>query len=400
MLIIYMKNLYFILFIITSFYLAFFTSCTPSEKYLRTKMRSTGQDNNYVRVLIKKETDSFKVSSPSDIKVVDKNSGKIVYEIQKGSLTFHPDKIKKVFVIETGVNPVFINDSGYRGKIEIHNVLGKVYIINIVNIEEYLASVVPSEMPASWNMEALKSQAIAARTYTYYHLTKNNDTKSIYDLDATTNFQVYKGIAAEKDSSTKAVRDTAGIIMTYNHVPILAYFHSTSGGKTSDDKYVWNGEDLPYLTSVICTYSKESPHFEWTTEISIIEIEKALTKKYQRIGKIRKISFKKYNGRVVQVQIVHSNGKLDLTGNQFRLMMNPSKLKSTFFTAKQNKGSFHIYGKGWGHGVGMCQWGAKGRGEKGFNYKQILSYYYKDIKLTKINNNYLAQKRSSGNLVN
>jgi len=395
-----MKNIYYILFLISTVSFLFFTSCTPSEKYLKTKIRSTGQDNNYVRVLIKIESGAFKITSSSGAKVIEKKSGKIIYETANGGLTFYPEKIKNIYVIETGVNPVFINNAGYRGKIEIHNVLGKIYIINIVNIEEYLASVVPSEMPSSWNIEALKAQAIAARTYTYYHLTKKQDNKSIYDLDATTNFQVYKGIISEKDSSTKAVRDTSGIIMTYNYMPILAYFHSTSGGKTSDDKYVWQGDDLPYLSSVQCTYSKDSPHYEWTTEISLAEIEKGLMKKYQRIGKIKKISFKKYDDRVVEVNIVHSNGSLTLYGNQFRLLLDPSKLKSTFFTAKQNKSSFHIYGKGWGHGVGMCQWGAKGRGEKGFNYEQILSYYYKDIKLTRINNNYLAKKRSSGILVN
>jgi stage II sporulation protein D len=91
------------------------------------------------------------------------------------------------------------------------------------------------------------------------------------------------------------------------------------------------------------------------------EIENTLMKKYQRLGKIRSISFKKFDDRVVEVAIIHSNGNLMLTGNQFRLLLDPSKLKSTFFTAKLNKKSFHIYGKGWGHGVGMCQWGAKGR---------------------------------------
>ncbi len=255
-------------------------------------------------------------------------------------------------------------------------------------------------MPSSWNLEALKAQSIAARTYTYYHLTQKKDNKSIYDLDATTNFQVYKGIIAEKDSSAKAVSETAGIIMTYNYSPILAYFHSTSGGKTADDKYVWQGEDLPYLSSVQCTYSKDSPHYEWTTEITLSEIEKALMKKYSRIGKIRKISFKKYDDRVIEVNIVHSNGKLTLTGNQFRLMLDPSKLKSTFFTAKQYKNSFHIYGKGWGHGVGMCQWGQRGVARMDLIMNKYSNIIIKNIKLTRINNNYLAQKRSSGNLVN
>jgi len=363
-------------------------------------MRSTGKDNNYVRILIKKESRPFRITSSSGIKIVDKKSGNLIYETQKGKLLFYPEKIKNIYTIETGVNPVYINDAGYRGKIELHNILGKIYIINIINIEEYLASVVPSEMPASWNMEALKAQAIASRTFTYYHLSKKTKSKSIYDLDSTTNFQVYKGISSEKESSTKAVSETAGLIMTYKYEPILAYFHSTSGGKTADDKFVWTGEDLPYLDGVKCTYSKNSPHYEWTTEISLSQIEHGLKKKYQRIGKIRKISFKKYDDRVIEVNIIHSTGKIVLTGNQFRMLMNPSKLKSTMFTAKQNKNSFHVYGKGWGHGVGMCQWGAKGRGEKGFSYKQILTYYYRNIKLTKINNNYLAHKRGSGNLVN
>lgn len=394
-----MRVLYFFLLPVISLALLF-SSCTPSEKYLKTKIRSTGKDNNYVRVLIKKETADFKISSSAGLKVIDKKTGKIIYESKNTELLFTPEKINNIYQIEAGQNPIFINNKGYRGTFELHNVLGKIYIINIVNIEEYLISVVPSEMPSSWNNEALKAQAIAARTYTYYHLTKNGDKKSIYDLDATTNFQVYKGIVAEKDSSSRAVTDTAGLVMTYNYEPILAYFHSTSGGKTADDKYVWGGEDMPYLASVTCTYSKESPHYEWTAEISLLDIEKALMSKYQRIGKIKKITFKKFDERVVEVNIVHSNGTLLLSGNQFRLLLDPAKLKSTFFTAKQNKTSFHIYGRGWGHGVGMCQWGAKGRGEKGFSYEQILTYYYKNVKLTRINNNYLAQKRGSGNLVN
>ncbi len=376
------------------------TSCTPSEKFVRTKLRSTGKDNNYVRVLIRKENSPFKISSSSGIKVLDKKSGSIIYESNKGSLIFYPEKVTNIYVVESGNNAVSVNETGYRGNLELHNILGKVYIINVVNIEDYLSSVVPSEMPSAWNDEALKAQAVASRTYTYYHLAKKGDSKAIFDLDATTNFQVYKGISAEKESTTKAVRDTAGLIMTYNYEPILAYFHSTSGGKTADDKYVWPGEDLPYLESVTSEYEKDSPHYEWTTDVTLPEIERGLASKYQRIGKIRKITFKKYDDRVAEVIIVHTNGNLKLTGNQFRLLINPSKLKSTMFTAKQNGNTFHIYGKGWGHGVGMCQWGAKGYGEKGYNYEQILRHYYKDIKLTRLNNNYLAQKRGSGNLVN
>ena len=375
------------------------TSCTPSEKYLRTKSSVISTSTNYIRVLIKVENNSFKINADGAIRVIDKKDFRTVYESKNTGLNFYPEKIKTVYLIESDKNVLYVNNAGYRGKIELHNVLGKIYVINILNIEEYLFSVVPSEMPSSWNIEALKSQAIASRTYSCYHLIKNQ-SKNIYDLDSTTNFQVYKGIKTETPSSIEAVTKTSGIIMTYNYEPIVAYFHSTSGGKTADDKDVWAGTDLPYLQSVECSYSKDSPHYEWTTELTIDEIKNALSGKYKRIEGIQKISFSKINDRVTEVTIVHSNGTIKISGNDFRLLFPPQKLKSTFFTAKREKNSLLINGHGWGHGVGMCQWGAKGRSERGIKYEDILKFYYKDIKFQKLSNNYLAQKKGSINPVN
>ena len=376
---------------------AILTSCTPSAKYLKSKNASSVTD--YVRVLIKVENQSFKINADSPLRVIDKSTSRIIFESKTCGLNFYPEKIKKVYLIESDKHVLYLNRKGYRGKIELHNVLGKIYIINILNIEEYLYSVVPSEMPSSWNMEALKAQAVASRTYSYYHLLKNRK-KNIFDLDATTNFQVYKGIVTESKATTEAVNETSGIIMTYNYEPIVAYFHSTSGGKTSDDRDVWPSSDLPYLKSVECTYSENSPHYRWTAKLSINEIGKALTLRFKRIGKIQKISFKKNNDRVVEVIIVHSNGTVNMTGNEFRLFYSSGKLKSTYFTAKRDKNLLLISGRGWGHGVGMCQWGARGRGEKGIKFDKILSHYFKDIKFKKITNNYLAQKRNSKQLVN
>lgn len=375
------------------------TSCTPSEKYLRTKNAGISTGTNYVRVLVKIDNNNFKISSESGLRVIDKKDSRIIFESKTGGLNFYPEKIKNIYLIESDKNILYLNKVGYRGKLELHNVLGKIYIINILNIEEYLFSVVPSEMPSSWNIEALKAQAVASRTYSYYHLLKNK-SKNIYDLDSTTNFQVYKGISSETPSSIEAVTKTSGMIMTYNYEPIVAYFHSTSGGKTADDKDVWQGSDLLYLESVECKYSENSPHYEWTTELTINEIANALSRKYKRIDNIQKISFKKNNDRVIEVTVVHNNGTIKLSGNEFRMLFPPQKLKSTYFTAKRDKKSLIIQGRGWGHGVGMCQWGAKGRSEKGIKYEEILNYYYKDIKFKKISNNYLAQKKGSIHLVN
>jgi len=376
-----------------------FFSCTPSEKYLRTKNINISSNTVYVKILVKIENNSFKIKSDSGIRVIDKKDSRIVYESKNAGLNFYPEKIKNTYLIESDKNILYVNNSGYRGKFELHNVLGKIYIVNLVSMEEYLYSVVPSEMPSSWNIEALKAQAVAARTYSYYHLIKNKG-KNIYDLDSTTNFQVYKGIVSETPSSIEAVTKTSGTIMTYNYEPIIAYFHSTSGGKTSDDKDVWSGADLPYLESVECTYSENSPHYKWTTELTMNEVSNALSKKYKRVETIKKISFKKNNDRVVSVEIIHNNGTINLSGNEFRLLFPGQKLKSTYFTAKKSDKTLLINGRGWGHGVGMCQWGARGRSDKGMKFNDILKHYYKDVKFQKISNNSLAQKKGSIHLVN
>jgi stage II sporulation protein D len=374
-------------------------SCTPSEKYLRTKNMTVPAASAYIKVLVKIGDEPFKIRSDSGLRVIDKKDFRVIHESKSAGLNFYPSKINSIYLIESDNNILYVDNTGYRGKLELHNILGKIYIVNIVSIEEYLYSVVPSEMPASWNIEALKAQAVAARTYSYYHIIKNKE-KNVYNVDSTTNFQVYKGIISETPSSIEAVTKTSGTIMTYNYEPIIAYFHSTSGGKTSDDKDVWSGADMPYLESVECKYSEGSPHYQWTAELTMNEIIKALSVKYKRVEAIRKISFKKNNDRVISVEIIHNNGTINLTGNQFRLLFPPQKLKSTYFTAKKIDKALVINGRGWGHGVGMCQWGAKGRSEKGIKYDEILKYYYRDIKFQKISNNSLAQKKGSIHLVN
>ena len=373
--------------------------CSPSEQYLRIKNLNYQKSVSYVKILIGIKDKKFNVNSESGLRVINKNDSEIAYESKKTGLSFDPLKVKNVYLIESDANILYVDNIGYRGKIELHNVSGKIYVINILDLEEYLYSVVPSEMPASWNIESLKSQAVASRTYAYYFLLKNKG-KNIYDLDSTTNFQVYKGISAETESSIEAVNKTYGIIMTYNNEPIIAYYHSTSGGKTSDDSDVWPASNLPYLKSVECSYGKDSPHNEWKITLSMNEITSALNKKYNNIGQITKISFKKHNDRIVEVTVQHTNGTVTLTGNEFRLLIDPQKLKSTYVTLTKEKDQFLISGKGWGHGIGMCQWGAKGRGEHGFNYEDILKHYYKDIKFNKIINNYLAQGEASPHPVN
>jgi stage II sporulation protein D len=266
--------------------------------------------------------------------------------------------------------------------IELHNVLGKIYVINVLRIDEYLFGVVPSEILSSWNMESLKAQAVTARTYAYYHIMKKRDL--LYELDATNNFQVYKGLEVETERTNKAVEETSGEILTYKNQPIIAYFHSTCGGKTADDKFVWDGNDLEYITGIQCRFCKESPDYSWEMKLTLYEMRRFLRKKYKGVGKIAGISFKKQDGRVVSVVIRHRNGVIKLSGNNFRLLFPDKKIKSLLFVAKKIKNGLILHGHGWGHGVGMCQWGAKGLAESGAIYREILKFYYRDVSIVSL----------------
>lgn len=362
---------------------AIFISCTPSREYLIKQMKKSSSDNSYIRVLLLK-TKIIKLGSESGFRIIDKKNGKMLYETRKKSLLIRPEKIRNNLLVESRGAPFSLNGNPYRGMLELHNIIGKIYAINIVKIDDYLFSVVPSEIPASWDIQALKAQAVAARTYTYYHLL-NRKKKSLYDLDASTNFQVYKGISSEKQTTTLAVLETSGEIISHNHNPILSYFHSTCGGKTADDDFIWEGKGKTYLTGVKCNYCSQSPHYRWEEKFSLSEIKTSLSRKYSNVGKIKRISFTRHFGRVTEVEILHSSGKISLSGNNFRLLFPPQKLKSMYFTSHKSGRGLIIRGRGWGHGVGLCQWGAKGMAERGASYRAILKYYYKNINLVKIN---------------
>ncbi|MDY6968770.1 MAG: SpoIID/LytB domain-containing protein [Spirochaetota bacterium] len=358
-------------------------SCTPPHEFLLKKTKSKSVDKRYVRILLKKVNGRVLVSSKSRIRVMEIRSRSIKYDGAGKEIFFYNEKIKSPLVIESWDAPLSIDNRSYRGMIELHNILGKIYVINVVKIGEYLYGVVPSEIPGSWEIESIKAQAVAARTYTYYHLMKTRD--AVYDLDATTNFQVYSGISVENNRITRAIDDTSGEIVVYKNKPILAFFHSTCGGRTIDDKLVWNGDDNIYLKGVKCNFCSDSPHFRWEEKITLYDMWSRLKKKYKGIGKIFGITLKRKSDRVVTVIIRHKNGILNISGNNFRMLFPRNSIKSLRFRAVKKGKGMVLKGQGWGHGVGMCQWGARGMALKGAGYKDILKYYYKGISIININ---------------
>ncbi|HOD15719.1 MAG TPA: SpoIID/LytB domain-containing protein [Spirochaetota bacterium] len=363
-------------------------SCSPFM--LRQYFPGT-KDTTTVRVLILKTGNRFTVSSGADIVISGANTD-IKRSFHGSTAEFTPASISKRIVVKSANRPLCLNGKPYRGIFELHNKNGIAFIINIIKIDEYLLGVVPCEIPSGWDMEALKAQAVAARTYAYYHLMTKAKKGTLYDLDATTNSQVYRGISDEKDRTTEAVVATSGEIISYNSMPILSYFHSTCGGKTIDDKYVWPRNNLKYLKGISCGFCEESTKYKWKSKLSLEEIHDCLSKKNANVGKIKNIRFKRKNDRVTDVVVRHTGGIITISGNNFRLLFPPEKMRSLYFTSKKIDRSIVLDGHGWGHGVGMCQWGARGMALRGYKYRDIITHYYSGVKISDIRTISLVHK--------
>jgi stage II sporulation protein D len=237
-------------------------------------------------------------------------------------------------------------------------------------------------MPPKWPLEALIAQAIAARTYTIYKM-EETAGKS-WDVVATTGDQVYGGKAREVESTNRAVTVSKGVTLSFEGKPARTYYHSTSGVRTESSKIVFDETPLPYLMGVGCIYGNESPHRFWKEEILFSEIEEQLRKKGITTGKLIKLTPKSFttSGRINELNLHTLSDKRVIKATLFRKIMGTTRVKSTWFRTRSTLDRVVLSGRGFGHGVGLCQWGAKGMAERGMAYKQILLHYYPGTTLT------------------
>ncbi|MCQ5363637.1 SpoIID/LytB domain-containing protein [Anoxybacillus salavatliensis] len=328
----------------------------------------------------------------------------------------------------------------YRGSFEITPGSTTPNLFNTLDIENYLKGVVPGEMPASWHKEALKAQAVAARSYAYAQLKKSSF------LQMTVASQVYGGKSKEQATSTAAVNETAGVYATYQNEPIPAYFHSSSGGNTENSENVWSST-VPYIRSVSDPYDrhKSNPHYGWNAKVAtnVVSMKFKLTNEQvvslrvtqkTNAGSVQQMEATVYNPTTGQKRILQARPSFVSSADAFRSFFGVS-LKSIAFDVKGNANvkikradgseqtvdhiagyalqttsgqttiatgnasirtenetmyyptaptEFTFTGNGWGHRLGMSQWGARSMAEKGFTYDQILKYYYKGIEVKKI----------------
>ncbi|MRX72171.1 SpoIID/LytB domain-containing protein [Bacillus lacus] len=331
-----------------------------------------------------------------------------------------------------GISTIRYNHASYRGSAELKANGSKIRLTNSLALEDYLKGVVPNEMPASWHIEALKAQAIVARSY----------AANTMSLSSTTASQVYKGYSSETASTTKAVTDTDGIMVKYNNKPIQTFFYSTSGGRTANVGDVWNSSQasFPYLISVADPY-ESSPHSSWRETFSSSTILTSFG--YNPSNTVLydvKANPKGANGEIGSVTVTTSNGTKTLSGNEndirklFPVPAAYNMLRSNWFTLSASKGytiqrasssdgaysvngaqvmlangstvavnsgtatiqtasgtitreadpkSIEINGKGWGHRIGMSQYGAKGFAENGTKAEDIVRHYYPGTTVSK-----------------
>jgi stage II sporulation protein D len=277
---------------------------------------------------------------------------------------------------------VFAHKAWYRGSLElVPGEGGTVTGVNVLPMEEYLFGVVPGEMPAGWEHEALKAQAIAARTYALHNLGK--EAKKGYDLCGTTHCQMYEGAAVETAATNESVAMTAGEYLAYQGKPIQAYFHANSGGFTDNSSDLW-AENLPYIRAV-ADFDQAAPRHVWYLTYSESQVAAALDKIGVNIGRVLELAPHDRTpiGRVKTMRAKGTAGQATFEASKLRFAIG---LHSTFFNvgrvSSQQLGMhgdgmyFQFAGRGWGHGLGMSQWGARGMADRGFNYRQILSHFY------------------------
>lgn len=257
----------------------------------------------------------------------------------------------------------------YRGVVRLLARDSKVQIINIVPVESYLRGVVPSEMQALWPAEALKAQAVAARTYSLVNL----NPQASYDICATDECQEYHGVQAEHPNSDAAIRATTGLVLSYAGQLARTYYHADSGGRSATAAEVWGMSSLPYLVAQQ-DYVQDSPHSNWTVEVNP-SVAAALLRRYgYDVGVVQamQVTSVSDSGRANQMRFTGEKGVASLAGQQLNQFLRDLGLKSTLIRSN----GLQVIGQGWGHGVGMSQYGARTLAAFDYSYQQILNFYY------------------------
>jgi len=305
--------------------------------------------------------------------------------------------------------PIKINGKPYRGAVEILATPDGITVVNELAVEAYLRGVVPKEIGdlGPREFEAVKAQAIAARTYTLSYLGRRADLG--FDLWDDTRDQVYDGLTAETTSANRAVAETRGVVIAHNGGLVQSYFHSTCGGSTVNMSDVWPAENRRFVSQILDRdeagwYCQKSHHFRWTEVYSAARLKQILNRHLKRemesvpgdVGRVLNVVAEATapSGRVQATTITTERGRFSIPKERVRWVLRrpidgEPILRSSYvryFVDADSEGKLArlmVSGAGNGHGIGMCQTGAAEMARRGYSSQQILAHYYQDSELQK-----------------
>jgi stage II sporulation protein D len=358
-----------------------------SDKTARTDDKQT-EKNIMIKILLEKTRGTVTITSDAqakaDISSVEPARKFVITIAADGNLVINGSNTQKNRIeITCPAGYLSCNSKSFRGDMIIYCVRDSIMVVNRLELDKYLYGVLPCEVSHSWDKEILKAQAVAARTFAIYNRLKN--TIPEYDLDSGVASQVYKGRDVEAKSTNDAIDETSGEVLAYNGDVIQAFFHANSGGKTASSEEVWGGKN-DYLVSVDDPYSQQSKGYKWNYKISRTKLSSIISNNKPGIGTIYEmfITDRTDSNRVNKIKIKGSDGEMMIKAKDIRAWIGVDQLRSTNFTISLNDDSFVFDGFGWGHGVGLSQEGARELAKEGRTYKEILFYYYKNVKIKKI----------------
>jgi len=350
----------------------------------------------FIRVCVTKDKDALDLSVQGPYRIESVNKDMVldrgrylkgehiqptISGIELGEKEF---KIYGVRIIPEKGSAIIIDGSSFRGMVDIIRTKDlKLMVINHLEIEEYLYGVLYHETPHYWPIETLKAQAVVARTFALYRIKTMKDRD--YDVTSDIYSQMYGGKESERRRTTKAVNSTKGKVLTYKGEIFPTYYHSMCAGHTADAKDIFE-VDLRPLRGVKCPFCQGAPHMTWKAMFSYKQMEERLNKYGIAIRGMNYIheGERDKSGRLSSVKLSGQSGAKEIKGYKFRLALGPNIIKSTNFTIQITPKGIIFRGKGWGHGVGMCQWGAFGMGKRWSDYKSILGFYYPGSEITDI----------------
>jgi stage II sporulation protein D len=353
-------------------------------------------DPPVIRVAISRNTAQFRLNTSGRVYVLEINTGqkyqlleKSPYEVKYVSPTrlavagVTLDSPVKILAGD-GADGVRLNGRFYKGDIYMRTTEAeRLEVIEHLSVEDYLCGVLPVEMSPDWPLEALKAQAVASRTYAL----KKVDLKKDYDVTDGVDSQVYSGASGVNVRILNAVNSTRGEVLKYKGKLITSFFHACCGGNTAAASSSWGEEVVKPLYGIKDPFCPPSRHYRWEYYATNQDLLSFIQTQGSTAVKIKsaRVLTRDRSGRAVKLRFLTNSGPFTASASDLRKVFGTYDIKSTLITrVTPVKGGYEFSGRGWGHGVGMCQEGAKYMAKNGRTYAKILQHYYPGAKITVI----------------